>query len=75
MNQKTITTKFPCSYCGGWENVKQIDSVNDIITTGEHVAVKIDIPELGMYRDICAKCLLYVFDEVLGPPKAKEGKE
>lgn len=68
----TYTVKHLCSYCGGWEQIKQNNLTDDLAnlnTNSRHSSVKIDMPDFSLCRDVCVKCLVKVFDVVLGEPK------
>lgn len=66
----THTVKHLCSYCGGWEQIKDNDpSAGWPYGNYSHATVNIDMPDLGLFRDVCIKCLVKGFDIVLGEPK------
>ena len=62
------TVKHLCSYCGGWDQKKEVSVEEAFTISGEHtrVTLKIDMPDLGIHKDICVKCMVKVYDLVLG---------
>lgn len=68
-----MNIQYSCDYCGGYkgdvenfENPKPIDT-----SSGEVYAILVNDGN-GNQRGICPKCLIKVFDSVLGEPKKGE---
>jgi hypothetical protein len=59
-----------CSYCGG--NKIRIDIIDSNIIGSEISPLTIKNHATGDIRDLCTKCLIKVFDKVLGKPNEKK---
>lgn len=61
-----LMTRYECSYCGGWEG--------DDGLKGNSAALHIKVKH-GDEIKVCTKCLIKVFDKVLGKRRQSKWKK
>ena len=60
------TVRHDCSYCGGWE--EEVYAVEVITTTWISFLLQDETVTPPERREVCIRCLIKAFDEILGKP-------